>query len=163
MSMRLQEHKLAVNKMETTSALAQHAKKEGHSIDFDGMRPLAMVSHLCSRIVREAVEIEKRPLNLNKRDDGKRLAQSWKPVLIERLVKESGIAADRVPAVLDERGTVQTDPTILSRNLESSRMTRSHTAAFEKDETDGPVVPRHEDSDRPARMVTRSHTHNATK
>jgi Reverse transcriptase (RNA-dependent DNA polymerase) len=86
MSARSQEHVNAVDRGEKTSALAQHAKEENHIINFSGMRSLASVEYLAPRIIREAIEIERRPHTINKRDDGQRLPPAWKPVLSARMV-----------------------------------------------------------------------------
>jgi hypothetical protein len=80
-STRLEEHRLAVKKGTEVSGLAQHAKKTGHSIDFEATKVLATGHKYDTRIIREAVEIEKRPQNLNIQNEGTRLPNTWKPLL----------------------------------------------------------------------------------
>jgi hypothetical protein len=80
-SMRKEEHMLAIKNNTKTSALAQHARDFNHIIDFEHMKPLAIVNHLTTRITREAIEIERRPNNLNKRDDSQRLPAAWSPII----------------------------------------------------------------------------------
>lgn len=86
MSTRLREHRRAVDQGQSTSSLFQHFEKTAHTIDFDGIKSLAAVSHYTARTIREAIEIERRPHNMNKRDDSIRLAHAWKPVTEKILV-----------------------------------------------------------------------------
>ena len=57
----------------TSLFLAKHVLETGHSIDFEGTKTIAVIQHQGQRIIREALEIAKRPNCLNKRDDGIRL------------------------------------------------------------------------------------------
>jgi hypothetical protein len=81
MSHRMQEHRLNVKQFEKTSALAQHVVDELHVIDFKNAKSLATLNILYPRMVREAIEIEKRPQNMNNQKDSLKLPQAWKPVL----------------------------------------------------------------------------------
>lgn len=86
MSTRLKEHRRAVDHLETTSSLAQHVTATGHSIDFEGMEALTSIESRGLRTLREAVEIERRPHNMNKRDDSLHLPHAWKPAMARILV-----------------------------------------------------------------------------
>ena len=63
-----------------SSALEEHADKSKHHICIEESKVVARVSHFHHRKLREALEIEKRPNNLN-RDDGWNNSKSWVPVL----------------------------------------------------------------------------------
>lgn len=91
-NVRNEEHKNAVKKKELTSSLTQHFLSSGHTIDFDNTKSLARVEYLQDRITREAIEIEKRPHSLNKRDDGQRLPNTWKPVINNRRITVTSMA-----------------------------------------------------------------------
>lgn len=80
-NVRVKEHSNNVRRRATTSALANHVVEFGHTIDFDNTRTLASLDYNLPRVFREAIEIEKRPNNINKRDDSIRLSQTWKPLL----------------------------------------------------------------------------------
>nr|XP_023012846.1 uncharacterized protein LOC111502900 [Leptinotarsa decemlineata] len=56
-----------------SSSLSKHYQKTGHNIDFANTKTIASAKTLQTRIIREAIEIEKRTFCLNKRDDGQRL------------------------------------------------------------------------------------------
>ena len=62
------------------SALAEHSSKSKHLIHFDQTQILARDPYYSTRLIREALEIEKNPNNLN-RDDGLKLSQSWAPII----------------------------------------------------------------------------------
>lgn len=83
-NVRKEEHQNSVRKNEKTSSLAQHVSATSHNIDFQNTKVLANIEHLKSRIIREAIEIEKRPDNMNSRDDTQRLPAAWKPALIKK-------------------------------------------------------------------------------
>ncbi|GJQ88363.1 hypothetical protein Trydic_g19497 [Trypoxylus dichotomus] len=70
---RREKRRNVVFKKEPTSLLAQHRLLTGHTIDFDNTKILTKNENLTTRIIREAIETEKRPKNLNKQDDGQRL------------------------------------------------------------------------------------------
>lgn len=63
-----------------SSALAKHADKSKHHICIEEAQVVARVSHFHHRKLREALEIERRPNNLN-RDDGWIISRSWVPIL----------------------------------------------------------------------------------
>lgn len=79
-SARIEEHKNAIAKKQSTSALVQHINNTGHSINFQESSMLAAEKRLHPRIIREAIEIEKHE-NFNKRDDSQRLPSSWKTTI----------------------------------------------------------------------------------
>nr|XP_023024234.1 uncharacterized protein LOC111512359 [Leptinotarsa decemlineata] len=80
-NIRKDKHKLAVKGKITTSSLFQHVLQTGHNINFDNTKILASNENFHSRTIREAIEIEKRPNNMNKRDDAQRLPSTWRSVL----------------------------------------------------------------------------------
>ena len=80
-SIRLNEHRNSVSKYDKTSTLAQHAVNSFHQINFAGSSHIASERSKFCREIREAVEIEKRPHNMNTRDDSKRLPSAWVPIL----------------------------------------------------------------------------------
>ena len=59
------------------SAIVEHSFKSKHHICFDQTKILASTSHYSSRLIREAIEIEKHPNNFN-REDGYKLSWSWR-------------------------------------------------------------------------------------
>jgi hypothetical protein len=67
------------------STIAEHSHTSKHLICFDQAKILASTPYYSSRIIHEALEIEKHPNNFN-REDGYRLNQSWKPT-IHRLIR----------------------------------------------------------------------------
>jgi hypothetical protein len=87
-NIRRDEHKNAVLNKDTTSSLTQHVLTTGHEINFSDTKVVAKIQHYTQRIIREAIEIEKRPLSLNKRDDALRLPRIWRPTLFDRRVQQ---------------------------------------------------------------------------
>ncbi|KAK5650479.1 hypothetical protein RI129_001509 [Pyrocoelia pectoralis] len=81
LNVRAQEHQLAIKQHNTSSSLATHRLETGHHIDTGKIKLLAPAYTLQERIIREAIEIEKRPLALNKRDDTSRIPSVWKLVI----------------------------------------------------------------------------------
>jgi hypothetical protein len=78
---RLKEHIVDTNHNRITkSAIVQHSFKSKHLICFDQTKILASTPHYPSRIIREALEIEKHLDNFN-HEDGYKLSQSWKPTI----------------------------------------------------------------------------------
>ena len=63
-----------------SSALAEHAGKTMHHVCIEDAQVIAKVAQFHHRKFREALEIEKRPNNLN-RDDGWRISRCWVPAL----------------------------------------------------------------------------------
>jgi hypothetical protein len=87
-SNRRKEHELAVKQFSKSSALAQHSVSNLHKIDFKNTKTLASINFLKPRLVREAIEIEKRPVNLNTRDDGTCLPVAWKPIIYSKRINQ---------------------------------------------------------------------------
>ncbi|KAG5886168.1 hypothetical protein JTB14_024848 [Gonioctena quinquepunctata] len=83
---RVYEHPLAVRLLDPSSAPSKHNEETGHIIDFDHTRTERTLQ---ARVIREALEIEKRPNCLNKRDDERRLPNTWKPLLSHLTAKPS--------------------------------------------------------------------------
>ena len=88
---RVAEHIRATKNNDTRSAIDEHSNTTGHLVKFEEDKVLAPVQGYHQRIVREAIEREKNPSNIN-REDGFKLSKSWKP-LISRLStkKNSGV------------------------------------------------------------------------
>jgi hypothetical protein len=61
------------------SAVAEHCINQGHRIQFHDASILATKTRYMDRIVREAIEIEFHPYNIN-REGGFCLSKSWKPL-----------------------------------------------------------------------------------
>ncbi|GJQ70729.1 hypothetical protein Trydic_g662 [Trypoxylus dichotomus] len=75
-SVRREEHELAVRAKQITSTLAQHVLMTGHKIDFERTITISSSGHLPPGFIREATDIEKDPNNFNKRDDSQRLSSA---------------------------------------------------------------------------------------
>lgn len=123
-SNRVEEHTRSVFREDPKSALFQHVKDTSHRIDFDRAKTVAVEKHLWPRIYREAIEIVKRPDNLNKRDDAKRLPVTWIPALskyrIEPAEPVSIQASDLLPATTSSNHVSLPEPSV-------RRVTRSQT------------------------------------
>ena len=63
-----------------SSALAEHAEKTNHHVCIEDAKVIDRIDHFHHRKLREAIEIEKRPVNLN-RDDGWNISRCWIPAL----------------------------------------------------------------------------------
>ena len=76
-SQRIHEHAVDLkHNRSRSSALAEHAEKTKHHICIEDAEVIAKVDHFHHRKFREALEIEKRPVNLN-RDDGWSVNRHW--------------------------------------------------------------------------------------
>jgi hypothetical protein len=62
------------------SAVAEHIIDQGHRIQFHNSSILAMKTRYMDRIIREAIQIEVHPYNIN-REGGICLSKSWKPLI----------------------------------------------------------------------------------
>ena len=61
-------------------ALAKHGHQSRHHIRIEETKLITIEEHYKRRKIREAIEIEKFPLNLN-RDDGLKLNECWRPII----------------------------------------------------------------------------------
>jgi hypothetical protein len=78
---RLKEHIVdTTHNQISKSTIIKHSFKSKHLIFFDQTKILAPTPHYSSRLIREALEIEKHPNNFN-REDGYKLSHSWKPTI----------------------------------------------------------------------------------
>jgi hypothetical protein len=62
------------------SAIAEHSIDQGHCIQFHSSSILTTKTRCMDRVVREAIEIEFHPYNIN-REGGFCLSKSWKPLI----------------------------------------------------------------------------------
>jgi hypothetical protein len=62
------------------SAIADHNIDQGHRIQFHNSSTLATKTRYMDRIVREAIEVELHPFNIN-REGGFCLSKSWMPLI----------------------------------------------------------------------------------
>jgi len=84
---RIKEHHLHIRLGHPVkSAVAELRFNHNHVIDFQGTRILSATPSYMERLIREAVELERNPNNVNREDD-LILNRSWKPLL--RLLRES--------------------------------------------------------------------------
>jgi hypothetical protein len=78
---RLKEHQWHIRlKHPDNSAEAEHSIDQGHCIQFHNASILATKTRYMDHIVREAIEIELHPYNIN-REGGFCLSKSWKPLI----------------------------------------------------------------------------------
>jgi predicted GIY-YIG superfamily endonuclease len=79
MDIRLKEHQRHIRlEHPDKSAIAEHSIDQAHHIQFHNASILATKTRYMDRIVREAIEIELHPYNIN-REGGFCLSKSWKP------------------------------------------------------------------------------------
>ena len=85
--MRLKEHCADImHDHHQKSALAKKTHHPRHHIRIEETKLITREEHYKRRKIREAIEIEKFPLNLN-RDDGLKLNECWRPII--RLLKDT--------------------------------------------------------------------------
>jgi hypothetical protein len=78
---RLKEHQRHIRlEYPDKLALAEHSIDQGHRIRFHNSSILAKKTRYMDRIVRETIEIELHPYNIN-REGGFCLSKSWKPLI----------------------------------------------------------------------------------
>jgi hypothetical protein len=78
---RLKEHQWHIRvEHPDKSAIAEHSIDQGHRIQFHNSSILATKTRYMYPIVREAIEIELHPYNIN-REGGFCLSKSWKPLI----------------------------------------------------------------------------------
>jgi hypothetical protein len=78
---RLKEHKRHIHlEYPDKSAVAQRSIHQEHRIQFNSTSILSTKTRYMDRIIREALEIELHPHNMN-REDGFCLSKSWKPLI----------------------------------------------------------------------------------
>ena len=78
---RLKEHNADItHNRAKQSALAEHSVASKHHISLENAKVIINIEHYTMRRIREAIEIEKHPNNLN-RDDGWKLSKSWAPII----------------------------------------------------------------------------------
>jgi hypothetical protein len=78
---RIKDHGADIkNERIRTSALAEHSLTTKHHVNLEYTTILTKENHLFKRCIREAIEIQKHPGNLN-RDNGLELSEKWLPLI----------------------------------------------------------------------------------
>jgi hypothetical protein len=78
---RLKEHQRHIRlEHPDKSAVAEYSIDQGHRIQFHNSSILATKTRYMDHIIRQAIEIELHPYNIN-RESGFYLSKSWKPLI----------------------------------------------------------------------------------
>jgi hypothetical protein len=96
---RLKEHQRHIRlEHPDKSAIAEHSIDQGHCIPFHNSSIFATKTRYTDRIVKEAIDIELHPYNIN-REGGFCLSKSWKPIIGSLKLLEHGprTLGDMVP------------------------------------------------------------------